>query len=671
MTSSTAETEALAQTLRDLCGLDEKNSKDLSTKPERVTDLVAFFQQHNVQADADRAVKVALYTVWTKAKAHRDYVARAITSKRVVSAAQLDAAIKFVGGVKPDATVNDAEFDVACGVGVTVTAEQIKALVQQELQRMDAKELKETYAKNPGAVLGKLKKVDALKWADFTIVKAEIDSAVPAFTAHVQLEAKEAKPKAAEVPKPAPAAAAVAADWGMKPSVADVQGNLPVTRLSTLRDTPAGTEVFVRGWAHRVRHQSKISFITLRDTFGFVQCVFGGKIPEFARETSLAIRATVKDEPKAQSSLQPPKELQVVSWHLIGASDPDIENIIKHDSSVDKLLDQRHIVLRGDHAAAVMQVRSALLQTFRQHFWAKDMLEVTPPTIVQTQCEGGSTLFNLDYYGEKAYMTQSSQLYLETCLSSIGDVYCILPSYRAEISKTQRHLSEYTHIEAEYANLTYEDLLGRIEDMICDVFDRTIRLTGHHVAHVNPEQLVAPDADPRDPASWKFRPVKPFTRLAYADAIKFCNEHGIMNPETEKPYVFGEDITDKPERAMIAIIGKPVLMTHFPTEMKSFYMSRVQGQETLTESVDVLMPGVGEIVGGSMRMWDPAELAQGYAREKLDPKPYYWYTDQRKYGSVPHGGFGLGLERFLMWLMKLHSVKEACLFPRYMGRCEP
>jgi asparaginyl-tRNA synthetase len=244
-------------------------------------------------------------------------------------------------------------------------------------------------------------------------------------------------------------------------------------------------------------------------------------------------------------------------------------------------------------------------------------------------------------------------------------------SYRAEKAKTNRHLSEYTHVEAEYGNITYEDLLGRIEDMICDVFDRTIRLSGHLVAHLNKDELVAPDADPRDPASWKFRPTKPFVRMPYADAIKFCNEQGIMNPETEKPFEYGEDITDAPERAMIAKIGKPTLMTHFPTEMKSFYMSRVAGAEGLTESVDVLMPGVGEVVGGSMRMWDPKELALGYKRENLDPAPYYWYTDQRKYGGVPHGGFGLGLERFLKWMLNLHSVKEACLFPRYMGRCQP
>lgn len=659
-------TEQLAATLRDVCGLDAKNSQDLATKPERADDLIAFFGAHNITADTDRAIKVGAYGVWTKAKQNRDYVAAAIVSRRVVSAAQIEAAIRFASSNKD---VADAAFDEACGVGVVVTTEQIAAIVAQELAKMDPKALKASFAKSPGSVLGQLKRVDALKWADFTVVKTEVDAQVPPLVAGVEApaEAEKPKPKAA-APK---ASKEEPATWGMASSPEEVQGTDAAVPLNAIENTAAGSTIFVRGWAHRVRHQAKMSFVVLRDSKGFVQVVFPGRIPHFARETSLAIRAKVFDEPKAKKELQPAKELRVESWAVIGASDPDIENIITHDSSVDKLLDQRHIVLRGDNAASIMQVRATMLQTFRQHFWAKECLEVTPPTIVQTQCEGGSTLFKLDYYGERAYMTQSSQLYLETCLSSIGDVFCVLPSFRAEKAKTNRHLSEYTHIEAEYGNICYEDLLARIEDMICDVFDRTIRMSGHLVAHLNKDELVAPDADPRDPASWKFRPTKPFVRLQYADAIKFCNEHGILNPETEKPYEFGEDITDAPERAMIAKIGKPALMTHFPTDMKSFYMSRVKGAENLTESVDVLMPGVGEIVGGSMRMWDPKELALGYEREGLDPAPYYWYTDQRKYGGVPHGGFGLGLERFLKWMLNLHSVKEACLFPRYMGRCQP
>uniref|UniRef100_A0A7S1WAD7 asparagine--tRNA ligase n=1 Tax=Neobodo designis TaxID=312471 RepID=A0A7S1WAD7_NEODS len=659
-------TDQTAATLRDVCGLDTKNSTDLASKPERAEDLIAFFSNHNVDAAADRALKVGLYTIWTKAKQNRDYVAAALVSKRISTSTQIEAAIRFANATSE---ISDAAFDEACGVGVMVTSAQIAAIVAQELGKMDRKALKLAFNKSPGSVLGQLKRVEALKWADFTVVKSEVDQQVPALVADVPDAAADDKPKKA-TPQPK-AATKEEATWGLAESPAAVQGSDSATRLDAISATPAGSTVFVRGWAHRVRHQAKMSFVVLRDSKGFVQCVFGGRIPHFPRETSLAIRAKVTDEPKAKSALQPPKELKVESWAIIGTSDPDIENIITHDSSVDKLLDQRHIVLRGDNAASIMQVRAALLQTFRQHFWAKDCLEVTPPTIVQTQCEGGSTLFKLDYYGERAFMTQSSQLYLETCLSSIGDVFCILPSFRAEKTKTNRHLSEYTHIEAEYGNIQYEDLLGRIEDMICDVFDRTIRICGHLVAHLNKDELIAPDADPRDPASWKFRPTKPFVRLPYADAIKFCNENGILNPETEKPYVFGEDITDAPERAMIAKIGKPTLMTHFPTEMKSFYMSRVKGAESLTESVDVLMPGVGEIVGGSMRMWDPKELALGYEREGLDPAPYYWYTDQRKYGGVPHGGFGLGLERFLKWMLNLHSVKEACLFPRYMGRCQP
>lgn len=164
---------------------------------------------------------------------------------------------------------------------------------------------------------------------------------------------------------------------------------------------------------------------------------------------------------------------------------------------------------------------------------------------------------------------------------------------------------------------------------------------------------------------------KPFRRLKYSDAIKFCNDNGILNPETNAPFKFGEDITDQPERAMVELLGETVFLTHFPAVMKSFYMLRDKDDPTLTESVDVLVPGVGEIVGGSMRMWNYDELMMAYKREGLDPSAYYWYTEQRKYGSVPHGGFGLGVERFLVWLLNLDSVKTACLYPRYVGRCQP
>lgn len=663
--------DATIQLLKDVVGLDDKNAKDLSTKADRSADVLAFFEASGANAATPREHKVMLYTVWTKTKslAHRAVIAQHVVQGKFQSTQQVDAAIRFCGTLAADAAVDVAALDAECGVGVVVTKETIEALVRAEIAKQDASALRTSWKKNPGQLLGQMKKVAELRWADFTVVKAVLDVEAPAAFAHLPEDTPVAQ-TAAEAPKPKAAAAPKEKKDLLNSSFEAVSKGLPRTKLVDVV-SKVGETVYVIGWAHRVRHQSKISFVVLRDGTSYVQVVFPGAIDEFHRETSLAIRAVVKAEPKAAVELQPAVELLVEEFAIIGPSDGDIENAVVADSSQDKLLDQRHLVIRGTGASSVLKVRHELTRAFREHFWGKNMLEVTPPTLVQTQCEGGSTLFDLQYYGEKAYLTQSSQLYLETCLTSIGDVFCILPSYRAEKSKTRRHLSEFTHVEAEYGNITFEELLGRIEDMIVDVVSSVIRRAGDLIAFVNPQQLKDPSMDPKDPDSWKFMPKKPFRRLAYRDAIAFCNEHGILNPETNAPFQFGEDITDQPERAMVAKIGECVLMTHFPTEMKSFYMSRVPSDPTLTESVDVLMPGVGEIVGGSMRMWNYQELMKAYERENLDPSTYYWYTEQRKYGSVPHGGFGLGLERLIVWLMNQDSVKDACLFPRYMGRCKP
>jgi asparaginyl-tRNA synthetase len=339
--------------------------------------------------------------------------------------------------------------------------------------------------------------------------------------------------------------------------------------------------------------------------------------------------------------------------------DDAFNNKISEDTTGSILFDQRHLALRGETASAVLRVRASVLKAFRQTYEDMGITEVTPPCMVQTQVEGGSTLFAFNYYGEQAYLTQSSQLYLETCLPSLGDVFCIQESFRAEKAHTRRHLSEYTHVEAELAFLDFEDFLTHIENFICMSIDKILQdpIAGPLVKQLNP------DFEP---------PARPFLRMTYEDAIKYVNDHGILtNDEPPRPHVFGDDIAEAAERKMTDQIGKPILLTHFPTEIKAFYMKRVKGDARCTESVDVLMPNVGEITGGSMRISDLDELLAGYRREGISPEPYYWYTDQRKYGTCEHGGYGIGLERFLAWLTHRHTVRECCLYPRYTGRCRP
>lgn len=519
-----------------------------------------------------------------------------------------------------------------------------------------------------------------LKWADVNFIKRALQQHVPALISHLRDEqngnsANQSASNGSALSKDTEAVAnkqskttRVCPRLDDYTQVAHGMPRMPIGQLPSLEE---GATVYLVGWAHRVRHQSRTSFVVLRDGSGYVQCVFDGEVEPFHRQSSLAIRGTIKHEPKARSELQPALEIHVVQYAVIGNSDGTIETVIAADSSIDKLLDQRHIVIRGTNTTATLKVRHEVLRAFREFFYGQHYYEVSPPTLVQTQCEGGSTIFDVLYYSEKAYLTQSSQLYLQTCTASLGNVYCCLPSYRAEKSKTKRHLSEFTHLEVQYDMCTFEDMLQRLEDMICAVFITTIERAGELVALLHPEQLIDPNGNVRDPENYKFCPHKPFRRIRYSDAIKFCNEHNIVNSETNAPFVYGDDITQKPQREMVALMGEFVFMTHFPVVMKSFYMQRDPNDDTLTQSVDVLAPGVGEIVGGSMRMWNYDELMEAYKKNNIDPSAYYWYTDQRRYGSAPHGGFGLGIERFLVWLLNLDSVKEACLFPRYMGRCMP
>jgi asparaginyl-tRNA synthetase len=399
-----------------------------------------------------------------------------------------------------------------------------------------------------------------------------------------------------------------------------------VVKLRKEGSDEPGSRVRVFGRVHRERKQKEVLFVTLRDGYGFLQCVLTGKLAKtydaltLTRETSMEIMGEMFEVPKGAHAPDN-RELHadfyriLPEWRAAGGEEA-ITNRVSASAEHSALLDLRHLTLRGETASAVMFVRDAVEFAFNQVYRELQIRKVSPPALVQTQVEGGATLFKFNYYNEEAYLTQSSQLYLETCLPSLGDVYCIEKSFRAEKSLTRRHLAEYTHIEAELDFITFDDLLDHLELVMCRVLEVALAdpVTKAHVLALNPEFKM---------------PERPFKRMKYADAINWLVEHEIPNEEGE-PHKFGDDIAEAAERRMTDIINRPIFLTHFPVEIKAFYMQKDKEDPRVTESVDCLMPGVGEIVGGSMRMYDYNELMAAFKRENIDPAAYYWYTDQRK-----------------------------------------
>ncbi|VDN99477.1 unnamed protein product [Rodentolepis nana] len=420
--------------------------------------------------------------------------------------------------------------------------------------------------------------------------------------------------------------------------------------------------VQVYGWVQAIRRQSKkLMFIVLRDGTGYLQCILANGLPQtadglaLAPESTVFVKGVVSKVPEGQTA-PGGIELHADYYEVIGKAPPGgLESVVTEESEVDLQLDNRHLMIRNEKQSKILKVISAASLAFRDHYRSRGFKEVQPPTLVQTQVEGGSTLFKFDYFGEPSFLTQSSQLYLETCIPSVGDCYCMVRSYRAEKSRTRRHLSEYLHIEAESPFIEFDDLLNQIEDLVCDVTERVMKEVGDLVLEINPGFVP---------------PKRPFMRLEYRDALKRLEAEKIYKEDGET-FKFGDDIPEKPEREMTDRIGTPILLTKFPTELKAFYMQRVKNDPSVTESVDLLMPGVGEIVGGSMRMTDIKDLLAGYSREGIDPSPYYWYTQQREFGTCPHGGYGLGFERFCTWLLGQYHIRDVCLYPRFTGRCRP
>jgi asparaginyl-tRNA synthetase len=416
-------------------------------------------------------------------------------------------------------------------------------------------------------------------------------------------------------------------------------------------------DVEVSAWVLNKRKQGKkLCFITLFDGTASLQATLkknniGDKfdqVDDFYRGASLKISGTLIEDHRAPEGY----ELQVADFGIIHPSNEKFDQEITPESGPDVMLTKRHIVFRGPKTSSVLKFQSHVLRYLREYFEHNELEEVYPPLIVEAQAEGGSELFEIQYFDRKAYLTQSSQLYLETAIFALRDVFCILPSFRAEKSRTRRHLTEYRHVETEHAFMDFEDLLKFIENMLKYVVKK-VKENDQDILDLWDRELPTID--------------EPFYRITYDDAIK------LLKTEYDIEIQYGEDISDAPERQLVDHFGYPVILQHFPIDMKPFYHKIDPNKPKFTRSADFLFPICGELIGSGERETDIESMLERMSQmdPPLNPEEYYWYMDLRRYGSVPHSGFGMGLERLVQWLLGLDHIRDATLFPRTINRISP
>ncbi|MFH0830075.1 MAG: asparagine--tRNA ligase [Candidatus Aenigmatarchaeota archaeon] len=417
-----------------------------------------------------------------------------------------------------------------------------------------------------------------------------------------------------------------------------------------LSGSMTGRQVKLRGWVRAARKQKEIVFLMLRDGSGILQvAIKGGLAAEADKltvESSIELEGTVSEDKRA------PGGFEVRATHLTIVSIAErwpIEHSKDKELTDEFLRDSRHLWVRDPKMVAMLKVRSSVFQAIRKFYEQKGYFEVQSPIFTTLGCEGGSTLFEVKYGERKGvYLAQSWQLYAEAMVYGLEKIFTISPSFRAEKSRTVRHLSEYWHHEMETAWMDHEQLMGFEEDLI-------IFVTGYVLEHAEKELK---DLG-RDTAGLKHL-TKPFLRMTYKHAMeKLGKKHS-------------DDITDKEERELLEKMGdRPMFLTSFSRDMKAFYMRPDPKDPKVVLASDLLLPGVGEVIGGSERIFDGKELLESLKMFKLPKKDYEWYLDLTKYGAVPHSGFGLGIERLLMWLTGAKHIFDTIPFPRSMDRVTP
>ncbi len=430
---------------------------------------------------------------------------------------------------------------------------------------------------------------------------------------------------------------------------------MTISLIKNLHDH-IGQEVTVQGWLYNLRSSGKIAFLIVRDGSGLMQCIvakndLGEDVFSVAKnmtqETSLKITGVVKEEPRAVGGY----EMLVQNFEVIT---PAQDYPISHkEHGVDFLMERRHLWIRSPRQMAVLRIRSEVEHALREFFYQNDFVLADAPIITPAACEGTTNLFELDYHGEKAYLSQSGQLYNEANAMALGRIYCFGPTFRAEKSKTRRHLLEFWMIEAEMAYLDMEENMKLQEDMVHYAIGRVLERC--------PKELAILE---RDVERLK-RIQKPFPRISYTEAVELLKQAG-------EEFTWGDDFGAPHETIISSHFDAPVFVHRYPTAIKAFYMKPDPENAEVVLGADLLAPeGYGEIIGGGQRIDDLALLEQRVKEHGLPEEAFAWYLDLRRYGSVPHSGFGLGLERTVAWICGLDHIRETIPFPRMLHKMYP
>lgn len=415
-------------------------------------------------------------------------------------------------------------------------------------------------------------------------------------------------------------------------------------------------EVEIRGWVFNKRSSGKVRFLLIRDGTGLIQgTIFSSKKDDplfkkfdtLTQESSLIVRGLVKEDKRAPGGF----ELTIKEVEILQVADE--YPITPKAHSTPFLMEHRHLWLRSQKQHAILQIRTELIKAIRDFFDDRGFRLMDTPILTPSACEGTTTLFETDYFDQKAFLSQSGQLYNEATAMAFGKVYCFGPTFRAEKSKTRKHLIEFWMVEPEVAFATLEDIIELGEDLIVYIMERILEQNKKEL------EVLERDTKPLE------RIRKTFPRLTYDEAQKMLKKKG-------SKMEWGDDFGAAEEALISEIFDLPVVITHFPAKIKAFYMQPDEKRPELALGVDMLASeGYGEIIGGGQRIHDLNLLEKKIKEFKLPREDYKWYLDLRKYGSVPHSGFGLGIERMLSWICKIKHIRETIPFPRLLNKIYP